>query len=220
MEILSLEFLSALVSLIIIDLVLAGDNALVIALAARNVSKELQRKVILWGTAGAIFIRAIMTLLVVWLLKIPGLIMIGGVVLLWISYKLLIDSKDHGDIKSQNNVWSAISSIVIADTVMGIDNVLAVAGAAHGEFLLVVLGLIISVPIVVWGSTFILKWLEKYPVILYIGSGILAWTAMGMIMKDINMLIAINDVVKLILTILITGIIVVVGYIKRINLKG
>lgn len=183
MEIFSPEFLTALFSIVIIDLVLAGDNAIVIGMAARNVPKEMQKKVILWGTAGAVIVRSLGTLAVVWLLKIPGLLLIGGLLLIWIAYKLLVEEKDH-DIPAADNMIAAIRTIIIADMVMGLDNVLAVAGAAHGSFLLVILGLAISVPIVVWGSTIILRWIEKYPVIIYIGAGVLAYTAGKMIVQE------------------------------------
>jgi YjbE family integral membrane protein len=183
MDIFSPEFFSALLAIIMIDLVLAGDNAIVIGLAARNVPKEQQKTVIIWGTVGAIVIRSIATLLVVWLLKIPGLLLVGGILLVWIAYKLLVEDKGH-EIKSENSLRGAIKTIIIADAVMGLDNVLAVAGAAHGSFLLVVLGLLISIPIVVWGSTLILKWIERYPSIIYIGAGVLAWTAAKMITHE------------------------------------
>jgi YjbE family integral membrane protein len=183
MELFSPEFWSALLSIIIIDLVLAGDNAIVIGLAARNLPKEMQTKVIIWGTVGAIVIRAVATLAVVWLLKIPGLLLVGGILLIWISYKLLTEEKGH-DVKAAQNFWAAIRTIVIADALMGLDNVLAVAGAAHGDFLLVIIGLLISIPIVVWGSTLILKWVDRFPVIITIGAGVLAYTATKMIVDE------------------------------------
>ncbi|MCQ6561431.1 TerC family protein [Paenibacillus mendelii] len=183
MELFSPEFWSALLAIVVIDLVLAGDNAIVIGLSARNLPKEHQKKVILFGTIGAIAIRSLLTLVVVWLLKIPGLLLVGGLLLVWIAYKLLVEEKNH-DVKSAVNLWAAVRTIVVADTVMGLDNVLAVAGAAHGDFLLVVIGLLISVPIVVWGSTLILKWVERFPIIIYIGSGVLAWTASKMIVDE------------------------------------
>lgn len=178
------DFWSALLAIVIIDLVLAGDNAIVIGLSARNLPKEQQKKVIFWGTFGAIVIRSILTVLVVKLLEIPGLLLIGGLLLIWIAYRLLVEDKDHGDVKSGKNVWTAVRTIIIADTVMGLDNVLAVGGAAHGNYLLVILGLLISIPIMVWGSTLILKWVERFPAIIYIGAGVLAWTASKMIVDE------------------------------------
>ncbi|WP_059170698.1 TerC family protein [Bacillus sp. FJAT-27445] len=183
MEFFSMEFLSALMAIVMIDLVLAGDNAIVIGLAARNLPKNQQTKVILWGTAGAIIIRSLATLIVVWLLKIPGLLLIGGVLLVWIAVKLLVDEKGH-DVKAGDSFWAAIRTIIIADALMGLDNVLAVAGAAHGNFVLVVLGLLISIPIVVWGSTLILKWVDRFPIIITIGAAVLAWTASKMIVSE------------------------------------
>jgi YjbE family integral membrane protein len=183
MEFFSPEFWSALLSIIVIDLVLAGDNAIVIGLAARTLPKDQQKKVILWGTFGAIIIRILATLAVVWLLKIPGLLLIGGVLLIWIAYKLLAEDKGH-DVKPTENFWAAIKTIIIADALMGLDNVLAIAGASHGNFSLVVIGLLISVPIVVWGSTLILKWVDRFPIIITIGAGVLAYTATKMITEE------------------------------------
>jgi YjbE family integral membrane protein len=177
------EFWSALAAIVVIDLVLAGDNAIVIALAARNLPKVHQRKAILWGTAGAVVVRTTLTVAVLWLLQVPGLMLAGGALLVWIAYRLLTGDdggRDH-DVAPAASFWAAMRTIVIADAVMGLDNVLAVAGAAHGSILLVVLGLLISIPIVVWGSTLVLHWLERFPSLLYVGGAVLAWTAVKMI---------------------------------------
>ena len=186
MEILSTPFLMALLTIIVIDLVLAGDNALVIGLAARNVPQHMQKRVILWGTAGAIGIRIVFTLGIVWLLKIPGLMLAGGLLLLPVAYKLMNPSHNDADSHGarSNNFWGALKTIIVADALMGVDNVLGVAGAANGSFLLVVLGLLISVPIMVWGSTLVLKWVDKYPSIITVGCGVLIWTAMQMILDE------------------------------------
>ena len=183
MEFFSADFFSALLAIVVIDLVLAGDNAIVIALAARTLPAHLRTKAIVWGAVGAIVVRSSMTVVVVWLLKIPGLMLAGGAMLLWIAYKLLIepDNGDEHKVSSATNFWGAMKTIVVADAVMGLDNVLAVAGAAHGSFLLVVLGLLISIPIVIWGSQLILKYVQKYPAIVYVGAGVLVWTAVKMI---------------------------------------
>src|SRR5262245_14202617 len=179
MEFLSAEFFAALAAIIVIDLVLAGDNAIVIALAARNLPPHLRHRAIVWGTAGAIVVRTAMTLVVVWLLRIPGLLLLGGAALVWIAAKLLKqeESETHGEAASAHTFWGAMKTIVVADAMMGLDNVLAVAGAAHGSFLLVVLGLLISIPIVIWGSRLILVWVDRFPALVYIGAGVLAWTA-------------------------------------------
>lgn len=177
-------FWSALLAIIVIDLVLAGDNALVIGMAARNLPAHQQKKAIIWGTVGAVVIRAAATLAVVWLLKIPGLLLVGGLMLIWIAMKLLVQQDGHESVKAGSSLGSAIWTIVVADAVMGLDNVIAVAGAAHGSFLLVVLGLIISVPVMVWGSTLVLKLMERYPAVIYIGSAVLAYTAGSMITSE------------------------------------
>ncbi len=185
MELFTAPWWSALLAIILIDLVLAGDNAIVIALAARSLPPHLQKKAIVWGTVGAIVVRSAMTVGVVWLLKIPGLMLVGGVGLLWIAYKLLADQSagDHqGPVA--NTFWGAMKTIVVADALMGIDNVLGVAGAAHGAFDLVIIGLLISVPIVVFGSTMVLKLVEKFPMIINIGAAVLAFTAAKMIVSE------------------------------------
>jgi len=176
-------FLSALLAIVVIDLVLAGDNAIVIALAARGLPAHLQKRAIVWGAAGAVAVRSLMTVIVVWLLQIPGLLVAGGVMLLWIAYKLLLPEPEQGghDAPVPATFWGAMRTIVVADAVMGLDNVLAVAGAAHGSYLLVVAGLVISVPIVVWGSTVVLKVVDRFPGVVYIGAGVLVWTAVKMI---------------------------------------
>lgn len=183
MEWFSAEFFTALLSIIMIDLVLAGDNAIVIGLAARNVPKELQKKVVLWGTVGAIGIRIVATVAVTFLLKIPGLLLLGGLMLIWIAYKLLVDKKEH-DIAAKNTVGAAVGTIIVADAAMGFDNVIAVAGAAESHIGLVIIGLLITVPIVVWGSTLFIKLIDRYPVIIYAGSAVLAFTASKMIMDE------------------------------------
>ena len=186
MELFSPQFFSALLAIVIIDLVLAGDNAIVIALAARSLPPHLQKRAIMWGTLGAIIVRSAMTVVAVWLLKIPGLMLIGGVLLIWIAWKLLSANEDgdgdHGP--TATTFFGAMKTIVIADAIMGMDNVLGVAGAAHGNYVLVVLGLLISIPIVIWGSTMILKLVDRYPSIVYIGAGVLAWTAAKMVASE------------------------------------
>jgi YjbE family integral membrane protein len=185
MEFMSAPWWSALLAIILIDLVLAGDNAIVIALAARNLPPHLQKKAILWGTVGAIAVRSLMTLGVVWLLKVPGLMLVGGLGLLWIAYKLLVDTGDQDDHGPAATTFAgAMKTIIVADALMGVDNVLGVAGAAHGSFDLVVLGLLISVPIVIFGSSIVLKLVERFPIIIQLGAAVLAFTAAKMIVGE------------------------------------
>ena len=183
-ELFSPAWFSALGAIILIDLVLAGDNALVIGLAARNVPHEMQRKVVLWGTVGAIAIRALLTMMVVYLLKIPGFLVVGGLALVYIGWKLTQDNGGGHEIKAATSVRGAVQTIIVADAVMGVDNVLAVGGAAHGSMLLVFIGLAVSIPIVVWGSTLVLKLVERFPAIVWIGAGVLGWTAVKMILAE------------------------------------
>ena len=185
MELFSTHWWSALLAIVLIDLVLAGDNAIVIALAARNLPNDLKKKAILWGTVGAIGVRALMTLGVVWLLKIPGLMAVGGLCLLWIAYQLLADTgeNEHNG-PSATTFMGAMKTIVVADALMGVDNVLGVAGAAHGAFDLVIIGLLVSVPIVVYGSTLVLQLVERFPAIIQIGAAVLAFTAAKMVVSE------------------------------------
>jgi len=185
MELFSVPWWSALLAIILIDLVLAGDNAIVIALAARNLPPEHQNKAIMWGTVGAIVIRSAMTVGVVWLLKIPGLMLVGGLGLLWIAYKLITDtSENEHQGGTATTFWGAMKTIIVADALMGVDNVLGVAGAANGDFTLVVIGLLISIPIVVLGSKLVLQLVEKWPVIINLGAAVLAFTAAQMVINE------------------------------------
>lgn len=185
MEFLSTAWWSALLAIILIDLVLAGDNAIVIALAARNLPPHLKNKAILWGTVGAIAVRSVMTLGVVWLLKVPGLMLVGGLGLLWVAYKLLAEDgggEEHGP--AATTFWGAMKTIIVADALMGVDNVLGVAGAAHGSMDLVVIGLLVSVPIVVFGSKVVLQLVDRFPLIIQAGAAVLAFTAAKMIIGE------------------------------------
>ncbi|GGG10448.1 TerC family protein [Paenibacillus abyssi] len=213
MELFSLAFFSALFTIVFIDLILAGDNAIVIGMAARNLPKQQQKAAILWGTAGAVCIRIIATILVVWLLRIPWLLLIGGILLLWIAYKLLVQENQHDNIQAGNTLWQSVRTIVIADAAMGLDNVIAVAGAAHGHLLLVVLGLLISIPIIVWGSTLFIGLINRFPWIIYIGSGILAYTAAKMIKDEprIKSVFQHNALLSWAFVVLMVSIIIIAG---------
>jgi YjbE family integral membrane protein len=180
-------FLSALLAIILIDLALAGDNAIVIALAARQVPLHMQRKVLIWGSIAAVVVRAIASLFVVWLLKIPGFLLAGGAILLYIAYKLVQPQDEKSDsitVSADATLRQAVMTIVVADMAMGIENVLAVGGAAHGNVLLVVIGLLISVPIIMFGSQLVLKMVERFPHIITAGGAILAWTAIKMMLGE------------------------------------
>lgn len=207
MEIMGLtitEFFTALFSIVMIDLVLAGDNAIVIGLACRNLPKNVQLKGIVMGTAGAIVIRILATIAVVWLLQIKGLMLGGGILLIYIAYKLLAKEDSHENIQAKDSLLSAVITIVVADAVMGLDNVLAVAGASHGSYIMVILGLLISIPIMVFGSTIIIKLVERFPLIIDFGAGVIAYTAGKMITEEPFLHATLGQpTVKLPLTILI-----------------
>ncbi|WP_233842031.1 TerC family protein [Dyella sp. 2HG41-7] len=180
------HLLSDLLTIVLMDLVLAGDNAIVIALAARNLPRDVQKRAVLWGTVGAIGVRIALTVLVVYLLALPGLMLVGGLLLVPIAWKLL--APEHAQdrpVANAANFWMALRTIVIADVLMGLDNVLAIAGAAKGHMGLVVIGLLISIPLVVWGSTLILKLIDRFPIIVYAGAAAVAWTAGRMISHEI-----------------------------------
>ncbi|MBL6652153.1 MAG: TerC family protein [Reyranella sp.] len=187
-EFLSTGFVSALFAIVLIDLVLAGDNALIIGLVARNLPKDRQRRVILWGTFGAIAVRAAMAILVVYILNLPGFMLAGGLALVWIARKLLTPDDSaaaHHLVKGPaTSVGGAIRTIVVADAVMGIDNVLAIGGAATGSVLLIVLGLAISVPIIIWGSQLVIRLVDRFPSIVLLGGAVLAWTGYTMVVRE------------------------------------
>ena len=184
----SAAFLSALLTIVLIDLVLAGDNALIIGLVARNLPKNTQNKVIFWGTFGAIAIRAFMAIIVVYILAVPGFMLAGGLALVWIARKLLTPEPNaeasHLAKAPAATFAGAVRTIVIADAVMGVDNVLAIGGAAHGSILLIVLGLAISVPIIVWGSQLVIKLVDRYPSVILLGGAVLAWTGYSMVVRE------------------------------------
>lgn len=184
MEIVSMQFFMALGSIILLDILLGGDNAVVIAMAANKLPGNLRRKAILIGTGGAVVIRLVMTLIAVWLLTIPFLQALGGLILLPIAVKLLVPAEQEENVTASDSLMGAIKTIIIADAAMGVDNVLAIAGASHGSFLLVACGFLISIPIIVGGSTIIGKLMDRFPVILYVGAGLLGWTAGSMIGHD------------------------------------
>jgi YjbE family integral membrane protein len=187
-EFFSAAFMSALFAIVLIDLVLAGDNALIIGLVARNLPRQTQRKVIFWGTFGAIAVRGLMAILVVYVLDLPGFMLAGAIALVWIARKLLTPdpqaAANHAAAVPAATFAVALRTIVVADAVMGVDNVLAIGGAAIGSVLLIVLGLAISVPIIVWGSHLVIRLVDRFPSIVLLGGAVLGWTAYSMIVRE------------------------------------
>lgn len=210
--------LIALLKIIAIDIILSGDNAVVIAMATRNLPKEQQSKAIFWGTVGAVVLRIGFAAIIVYLLKIPYVNLVGGLLLLWVAYKVLVEEEEEANIQSHNGLMKAIQTIIIADAVMSLDNVIAVAGAAHGHIGMIALGVIISIPIMIFGSKAIVKAMERYSWIAYAGAGILTWTAGEMILKDksLNELVAVpHGVVSYLILAVVTALILGVGYFKN-----
>ncbi|HEY9571633.1 MAG TPA: TerC family protein [Pusillimonas sp.] len=181
----------AVFQIILIDILLGGDNAVVIALACRNLQHKQRIQGILWGTAGAIILRVLLIAFALTLLGIPFLKIVGALLLVWIGIKLLIpDEDEHGNIKGGSSVMSAVKTILIADFVMSLDNVIAIAGAAQNTHLdhqlyYVIFGLVVSVPIIIWGSTIVLKLIDRFPIVVTLGAGLLGWIAGGMLVTDV-----------------------------------
>ena len=177
----------AVLQIIAIDIVLGGDNAIIIALACRNLPKDQRLAGILWGTAGAIILRVILVFFATSLMEIPGLRLVGGILLIWIGIKLLTEVETHdldGKINQSSNLLTAIRTIIIADFVMSLDNALAITAAAKGDIGLVVFGLLLSVPIIIWGSGLILRLMDRFPVIITAGAGLLGWLGGGLLISD------------------------------------
>ena len=190
-EFLTPHFWIAVGQIIMIDILLGGDNAVVIALACRKLPPAQRTKGILWGTAGAILLRVILIAFALTLLQVPYLKLVGAVLLLWIGIKLLApqDDDEHSNIQGSDKLWAAIKTVIIADLVMSVDNVIAIAGAAtgageHQQLPLVIFGLLVSVPIIIWGSQLVLKLMDRFPIIITVGGMLLGWIAGTMAHTD------------------------------------
>ncbi len=183
MELFTLQALWAFLAIVLIDIVLAGDNALVIGMAANRLPPDLRKKAIFWGTFGAIAIRFISVAALTYLLMVPGLRAIGAAALLWIGWKLVFDSGEH-EVKASDTFWGAIWTICVADAVMGIDNALGIAAAAGGNWILIIAGLLISVPIILFGAGLVTKILQRLPDSIFVGSFVLFAVAFLMLMKE------------------------------------
>jgi YjbE family integral membrane protein len=191
MDLTSPEFWLAVGQIIMIDILLGGDNAVVIALACRKLPAAQRRLGILWGTAGAVVLRVVLIMFALTLLKVPFLKLVGALLLLWIGIKLLMpeDEGEHANIQSSDKLWSAVKTVIVADFVMSVDNVIAIAGAAEGaggdhQMPLVIFGLLVSIPIIVWGSQIVLGLMTRYPFIVTLGAMLLGWIAGTMAVTD------------------------------------
>ena len=189
-EFLTAHFWLAVGQIIMIDILLGGDNAVVIALACRQLPPNLRTKGILWGTAGAIVLRVVLIAFALTLLQVPFLKLVGAVLLIWIGVKLLApDEDEHSNIQSSDKLWAAVKTVIVADLVMSVDNVIAIAGAATGagsqhQMPLVIFGLLVSIPIIVWGSQLVLKLMDRFPWVITLGGMLLGWIAGTMAISD------------------------------------
>ena len=190
-EFLTAHFWVAVGQIIMIDILLGGDNAVVIALACRRLPPAQRTKGIIWGTVGAIVLRVILIAFALALLQIPFLKLVGALLLIWIGVKLVApdDEDDHGNIESSDKLWGAVKTVIVADLVMSVDNVIAIAGAAQGageqhQLTLVIFGLLVSIPIIVWGSQLVLKLMDRFPIIILVGGMLLGWIAGTMAHSD------------------------------------
>jgi YjbE family integral membrane protein len=196
MEFGSPAFWFAVLQIIMIDILLGGDNAVVIALACRNLPQAQRKKGILWGVAGAVILRVILTTFALALLGVSYLKIIGGLLLFWIGVKLILpDDEDEHEIDASSTLLGAIKTIIVADFVMSLDNVIAVAAAAKDSWLLIVFGLVVSIPIIVWCSQLVLKLMERYPIVIVLGGGLLGYIAGDMMLRDVAIVDAVNSAV-------------------------
>jgi YjbE family integral membrane protein len=185
-EFASPEFWLAVAQIVLIDILLGGDNAVVIALACRNLPEQQRKRGIFWGVFGAVGLRTVLTLFAVALLAVPYLKIVGGLLLFWIGIKLVLPDNDEGghEIDASTSLWAAVKTIIVADFVMSLDNVIAVAAAAKDEMMLIVFGLLVSIPIIVWCSQLVLKLMERFPVVITLGGGLLGYIAGDMMVRD------------------------------------
>jgi YjbE family integral membrane protein len=179
-----LEHLLLLSEILIINLVLSGDNAVVIAMASKNLPLKQRKRAVWWGALGAVLLRCVLTWVAVLLLKIPFIHAAGGVLLAAIAVKLLLPQEEHSRVAGASSLWKAVQTILAADFIMSLDNVLAIAALAEGDVSILVIGIAISIPIVVWGSNLIADWLQRLPILVYAGAGILGYTAGDMLLQD------------------------------------
>ncbi|KZE76455.1 TerC family protein [Paenibacillus elgii] len=211
-----LDWFILFLQIMLINIVLSGDNAVVIALASKNLPLHQRKQAIWWGAFGAIALRVVLTVIAVYVLKVPFIQALGSVLLLWIAIKLLIDEEDHSNVKQAATLGKAVSTIILADFVMSLDNVLAIAAKAKGEVGVIILGIGLSIPIIVWGSTLVVNLLKRYPIFVYLGAGILGYTAGEMFIADEELATRLlGDTSHYVLPIVTTLIVLASGVLKK-----
>lgn len=188
-----LDWLWLFAQIMIINLVLSGDNAVVIAMASRRLPERQRKKAIWWGAIGAIGLRAVLTVVAVLLLQVAYIQALGSLFLLYIAIKLLMDNEERHDVREASTLGKAVWTIIAADFIMSLDNVLAIAAKADNDYLVIILGIALSVPIIIWGSTMVVRLLHRFPALVYLGAGILGYTAGEMLVKDPKMMELLNS---------------------------
>lgn len=213
-------FLIGLVKIILVNIVLSGDNAVVIAMASRGLKPELRKKAVFWGSFGAIGLRVVLTFIAAWMLRIPLVQFVGSLILVWIAIKLLKGEDDAHEIQGSSRLLEAFRTILIANLVISLDNVVAVAGAAEGNMVLIIIGLALSIPLIIWGSQLIMKLMERFPVIIIVGGGLLGYTAGEMMAEDkifrrlvVDSFPAFDDFLPVCLTVLV----IVIGLLWKVR---
>ncbi|WP_248926634.1 TerC family protein [Paenibacillus hamazuiensis] len=213
-----LDWFLLFLQIMLINIVLSGDNAVVIALASKNLPAHQRTKAVWWGAFGAIALRLVLTVIAVYILKVPFIQAAGSLLLIWIAIKLLIDDEGHANVKEASTLGKAIGTIIMADFVMSLDNVLAIAAKANNNLAVIILGIGLSIPIIIWGSTMVMKLLNKFPILVYIGAGILGYTAGEMFVKDtpvMDFLFHNSHTVHWVLPVITTVIVIAAGLIKK-----
>lgn len=215
-----MEPLVLLGEILMVNLVLSGDNAVVIALASKNLPVKQRKQAVWLGALGAVLLRIILTWVAVILLKVPLIQGIGGIMLLYIAFKLLLEHEDESAVRGATTIWKSIQTILAADFIMSLDNVLAIAALANGDLAILVIGIALSIPIVVWGSNLIADWLHRYPLLVYLGAGILAYTAGKMLLHDPKLGPLLESIIPAVINLVpvfLAGIVVIVGWFKKYN---
>ncbi|TDF96712.1 TerC family protein [Paenibacillus piri] len=211
------EWFLLFLQIMLINIVLSGDNAVVIALASKNLPLHQRKKAIWWGAVGAIGLRLILTIIAVYVLSVPYIQAAGSLLLIWIAVKLLIDDDGHSNVKEASTLGKAVWTIIIADFVMSLDNVLAIAAKAENDLTVIILGIGLSVPIIIWGSTLVMNLLTRFPVLVYIGAGILGYTAGEMFVKDETVShIVLQSVPHWVVPIVCTVVVIGAGLLKKL----
>lgn len=214
------EWTLLFLQIMMINIVLSGDNAVVIAMASRNLPSHQRKKAVWWGVFGAIALRLVLTVIAVTLLRIPYIQALGSFLLLWIAIKLLIDDNHHANIRQASTLGKAIWTIIVADFVMSLDNVLAIAAKANNNMTVVILGIGLSIPLIIWGSTIVMKLLRKYPVLIYLGAGILGYTAGEMFIHDqkvVEYVIQYTPMLQWFIPVFTTAAVIMIGWLYKMN---